>query len=197
LPDAAGLLVRPPEARWLYVLGPGAGGGMRQPFLERIAQALAATGIATFRYEIGSTNNTVAERRVREAVGEAAAAAPGLPLLAGGKSFGGRMTSQAQAKAPLPRVRGLVFLGFPLHPPGKPGMERAAHLSAVGIPMLFVQGTRDVFATRELLEPAVAGLGQRATLHLIEDGDHSFKGTTADELARIISEWTTCLGTGS
>lgn len=170
---------------------------MRQPFLERIAQALAATGIATYRYEIGSTNNAVAERRVREAVGQAAAAAPGLPLLAGGKSFGGRMTSQAQAKEPLPGVRGLVFLGFPLHPPGKPGTERAAHLSAVGIPMLFVQGTRDAFAAHELLEPAVAGLGERATLHLIEEGDHSFKGATADELARIIRDWTLCLGTGS
>jgi predicted alpha/beta-hydrolase family hydrolase len=193
-----GLLVRPADARVLYVLGPGAGGGMRQRFLEEIAQALGAAGVATYRYEIGSTNNNVAERRVREAVGDAAAQTPGLPLIAGGKSFGGRMTSQAQAREPLAGVRGLVFLGFPLHPPGKPGTERAAHLPKIRIPMLFLQGTRDQFAMIELLQPVVAGLGDRATLHLIEEGDHSFKvpkrsgrseKDVMGELAHTIAAW--------
>jgi len=156
---------------------------MRDPSLERIATALGARKVATFRYEFAYMEQrrgrpdppAVAEARVRDAVQEAARAAPGLPLFAGGKSFGGRMTSQAQASEPLPGVRGLVFLGFPLHPPGRPGTARADHLDAVQIPMLFLQGTRDEFAGLDLLRPVVARLGKRATLHLVEGGDHSFK----------------------
>ena len=140
----------------------------------------------------------VAEARVREAVAEAARAAPGLPLLAGGKSFGGRMTSQAQANAALAGVRGLVFFGFPLHPPGRPSTARAEHLSQVQVPMLFLQGTRDEFATRELLRGVIDNLGRRATVHLVDDGDHSFKvpkrtgKTEADvirELAHAVETW--------
>jgi predicted alpha/beta-hydrolase family hydrolase len=140
----------------------------------------------------------VAEAAVRAAVAEAARVSPGLPLFAGGKSFGGRMTSQAQAREPLPGVRGLVFFGFPLHAPGRPGVERAEHLSAVEIPMLFLQGTRDEFASLDLLQGVVRRLGSRATLHLIKEGDHSFKvpkrtGKTErdvlDELATTIQQW--------
>jgi len=136
---------------------------------------------------------------VRKAVAAAAHAAPGLPLIAGGKSFGGRMTSQAQAHEPLPGVRGLVFLGFPLHAPGRPSTTRAEHLTSVDVPMLFLQGTRDEFAQLDLLHQVVKGLGERATLHLIEEGDHSFTvpkrtgKTEADvmsELADTIQEWT-------
>lgn len=177
------LLVAPPDARALLVLAHGAGAGMRHPFLEAMARALAERGIASFRYEFlymerraGRPDSpAVAEARVRAAVLEAARAVPGLPLFAGGKSFGGRMTSQAQAREPLPGVRGLVFLGFPLHPPGRPGTRRAEHLDAVQVPMLFLQGTRDEFAGLDLLRPVVRRLGARATLHLVEGGDHSFK----------------------
>lgn len=175
------LLDRPPDARWLYVCAHGAGAGMRHAFLERLAQALGGHGIATLRYnflymEAGKGRvdpPALAHAAVRAAV--AAAGAQGLPLLAGGKSFGGRMTSQAQAAEPLPGVRGLVFCGFPLHPPGKPDTARADHLDQVLIPSLFLQGTRDEFAQLELLQPVVEHLGARATLHLIEGGDHSFK----------------------
>jgi hypothetical protein len=177
------VLVNPPGAKLVYVLAHGAGAGMRHAFLESAAAALAERGIATFRYEFPYMEKkssrpdspNVAAARVREACDEAARVAPGLPLVAGGKSFGGRMTSTAQAEAPLPGVRGLAFLGFPLHPPGKPSLERAEHLERVRIPMLFLQGTRDDFARLELLERVVAGLGSRATLHLVEGGDHSFK----------------------
>jgi uncharacterized protein len=179
---------------------------MRHPFMERIVGALAARGVATFRYEFAYMEQrksrpdppAVAEARVREAVLAAAGAAPGLPLLAGGKSFGGRMTSQAQAQEPLPGVRGLVFLGFPLHPPGRPGVSRAEHLSEIRIPMLFLQGTRDDFAGLDLLRPIIHGLGDRASLHVVEGGDHSFKvlkrtGRTEEdvmgELAETIAVW--------
>jgi hypothetical protein len=200
------LLVAPPDAKALLVLAHGAGAGMRHPFLEKIAQALAGKGIGTFRYEFAYMERragrpdppAVAAAWVREAVGEAARAAPGVPLLAGGKSFGGRMTSTAQAQEPLSGVRGLVFLGFPLHPPGRPGTSRAEHLSQVRIPMLFLQGTRDEFAGLDLLRTVVQALGDRATLHLIDDGDHSFKvpkrtgRTETDvfaELAATIATW--------
>lgn len=190
----------------MYVFAHGAGAGMHHPFMERAARTLAGRGIATHRFDFpymkaGKSRPdppAVAEAAVREAVAEAARAAPGLPLLAGGKSFGGRMTSQAQAKAPLPGVHGLVFFGFPLHAPGRPGSERAEHLSAVQVPMLFLQGTRDEFATLELLRGVVDRLGRRATLHLIEEGDHSFKvpkrtGRTErevmDELAETMHNW--------
>lgn len=177
------LLTSPQQTRALYVLAHGAGAGMKHPFLERIAQTLATKGIATFRYEfpyMQSGKNrpdppAVAEAAVRDAVAEAARAAPGLPIFAGGKSFGGRMTSQAQSSQPMPGVRGLVFLGFPLHPPERPGVSRAEHLTSVDVPMLFLQGTRDEFAQLDLLRQVVRGLGDRATLHLIEEGDHSFK----------------------
>ena len=191
----------------MFVLAHGAGAGMRHPFLERFAQALAERGVATFRYEFEYMEQkrgrpdppAVAQARVRAAVSEAAAAAPGLPLFAGGKSFGGRMTSQAQAAESLPGVRGLVFLGFPLHPPGRPGTARAEHLDGVQIPMLFLQGTRDDFAGLALLEPVVGRLGARATLHVVEGGDHSFKvlkksgRTDADvfeELVQTTVAWT-------
>jgi len=190
--------------RYLYVFAHGAGAGMHHPFLQRASEALGRHGIATHRYEFpymkaGKSrpdSPAVAEAAVREAV--RAAAQTGLPLLAGGKSFGGRMTSQAQSKEPLPRVRGLVFYGFPLHPPGRPGIERAEHLSAIEIPMLFLQGTRDEFATLDLLRGVVKRLGSRATLHLIEEGDHSFKvpkrtgkneGDVLEELAITVQQW--------
>ena len=197
------LLTVPANARALLVLAHGAGAGMRHPFLQRCADALAERGVGTFRYEFlymerrprgGGRPDppAIAEARVREAVAAAAEHAPGVPLVAGGKSFGGRMTSQAQAHDPLPGVRGLVFLGFPLHPPGRPGTARAEHLSQVSIPMLFLQGTRDEFAGLDLLRPVVEGLGTRATLHLIDGGDHSFKARQRDvmpDLADTITAW--------
>jgi len=204
--DVSGLLLRPTDARLLYVLAHGAGAGMRHPFLEAISQRLAEQGIATLRYQFRYMEQrsrrpdppAVAAATVRAAVAEAARLAPGLPLVAGGKSFGGRMTSTAQAEEPLPGVRGLVFLGFPLHPPGRPDDTRAEHLARVTIPMLFLQGTRDEFADLELLRPVVKRLGDRATLHLVEGGDHSFKvpkkserseGEVMGELARAIVTW--------
>jgi len=196
----------PPHARALYVLAHGAGAGMKHPFLERMARALATKDVATYRYEFPymragknrPDSPAVAQAAVREAVSDAARVAPGLPIIAGGKSFGGRMTSQAQSAQPLPGVRGLAFLGFPLHAPGRPGVERAEHLSAIEIPMLFLQGTRDEFASLDLLQGVVKRLGSRATLHLIEEGDHSFKvpkrtGKTEsdvlEELAATIQQW--------
>lgn len=200
------LLVRPHDARLLYVLAHGAGTGMRHHFLAQAADVFAGRGIATYRYEFpymqaGKSRPDspgVAAAAVRKAVAAAAHAAPGLPLIAGGKSFGGRMTSQAQAHEPLPGVRGLVFLGFPLHPPGRPGIARAEHLASVDVPLLFLQGTRDEFAQLDLLHEVVRKLGDRATLHLIEEGDHSFnvpkrigksEGDVMKELAETIQEW--------
>jgi uncharacterized protein len=179
---------------------------MRHHFLAQAADVFAGRGIATYRFEFpymqaGKSRPDapgVAESAVRKAVAAAAHAAPGLPLIAGGKSFGGRMTSQAQAHEPLPGVCGLVFLGFPLHAPGKPGTSRAEHLTSVDVPMLFLQGTRDEFAQLDLLQQVVKGLGDRATLHLIADGDHSFRvpkrtgKSEADvmkELADTFQQW--------
>ena len=178
----SGLLLRPDGARLLYVLAHGAGAGMRHPFLETVAQLLGERGVGTLRYQFPYMERrasrpdppAVAAAAVRAAVAEAGRVAPGLPLVAGGKSFGGRMTSTAQAEAPLPGVRGLVFLGFPLHPPGRPGDSRSEHLAQVLVPMLFLQGERDDFADPELLKPVIERLGARATLHLVEGGDHSF-----------------------
>jgi predicted alpha/beta-hydrolase family hydrolase len=155
---------------------------MRHPFLADVANRLAAHHLLTLRYQFpymeqGSKrpdSPKVAHAAVRAAVIEAARLAPGLPWFAGGKSFGGRMTSQAQAEAPLPGVRGLVFLGFPLHPPGRPSDERAEHLFKVRIPMLFLQGDRDEFAQLDLLQSVVNKLGTLATLKLFPDTDHSF-----------------------
>ncbi len=200
------VLVAPPQSTALLVLAHGAGAGMRHPFLETISQALGERRVATYRYEFLYMEKragrpdppAVAEARVREAVLDAARVAPGLPLFAGGKSFGGRMTSQAQANQPLPSVSGVVFLGFPLHPPGRPGTGRAEHLSQVRAPMLFLQGTRDEFAGLDLLRPIIKQLGKDAALHIVEGGDHSFKvlkrtgRTSADvmnELADTITAW--------
>ena len=164
------------------VLAHGAGAGMKHPFMAAVAKGLAERGVSTLRYEFpymerGSKRPdapAAAHARVREAVAEAAGRAPRLPLFAAGKSFGGRMTSQAQAAEALPAVRGLVFFGFPLHAPGKPSDERAAHLAQVNVPMLFLQGSRDEFATLDLLEPVVKQLGRLASLELFDDADHSF-----------------------
>ncbi len=202
--SVSALLLRPDVARLLYVLAHGAGAGMRHAFLESIAQRLAERGIATLRYQFPYMERragrpdppAVAAATVRAAVAEAARAAPGLPLVAGGKSFGGRMTSTAQTEETLPGVRGLVFLGFPLHPPGRPDDKRAEHLAQV------LQGDRDEFADLTLLRPVVQRLGERATLHLVEGGDHSFHvlkrsgRTDADvmtELAATVDRWATKL----
>jgi len=178
----AALLDVPPKASACYVLAHGAGAGMTHPAMAAVATELAERGIAILRYQFpymqqGSKRPdppALCHATVRAAAAEAAHLLPKLPLIAGGRSFGGRMTSQAQAKSPLPGVRGLAFLGFPLHPAGKPSDERAAHLSDIKIPMLFLQGTRDALAELSLLKPLIAGLGKRATLTLFEDADHSF-----------------------
>lgn len=181
--QVSGLLARPTDAWMLCVVAHGAGAGMRHTFLESIAKSLAAEGVATFRYqfpymEVGRRRPDpphLLEATVRSAVETAAESAPGLPIIAGGKSLGGRMTSQAAASAPLAGVKGLAFLGFPLHAPGNPGDSRAEHLYTVRLPMLFLQGTRDSFAHRDLLRPLCERLGSWARLHLVEGGDHSFK----------------------
>ena len=202
----SGLLELPAESRALLVLAHGAGAGMAHPFMTAVASGLAGRGVATLRYQFpymerGSKRPdppAVAQAAVRAAVEQAARLAPGLPLFAGGKSFGGRMSSQAQAASPLPGVRGLAFLGFPLHPPGKPSDERARHCFEVKIPMLFLQGSRDDFADRSLLEPLVERLGSRALLKLFADADHSFgvpkrSGRTdtevRDELLGALAGW--------
>jgi predicted alpha/beta-hydrolase family hydrolase len=176
------LWLAPAEARACLVLAHGAGAGMAHKAMEATAQGLAVRGVATLRYNFLYMDQggkrpdppTRAHAAVRAGVAKAHELAPSLPLFAGGRSFGGRMTSQAQAKAPLPHVRGLVFFAFPLHPAGKPSGERAAHLSDVRIPMLFLQGENDALATLDLLRPVVARLGDRATLKPFADADHSF-----------------------
>ncbi len=180
--QVSGLLQSPPDPRACCVLAHGAGAGMRHAFMAAMADGLAERGIATLRYQFpymerGSKRPDlpkVAHAAVRAAVDEAARRLPGLPLIAGGKSFGGRMTSQAQALAPLHGVRGIAFLGFPLHPPGKPSDERGEHLSRVQVPMLFLQGTRDELAEVARVRALADGLGARATLHWIDAADHSF-----------------------
>src|SRR3954467_15507697 len=174
--------MKPPQARACYVFAHGAGAGMAHASMETIATGLADRGIATLRYQFpymekGSKrpdSPAVAHAAVRAAVNQAARYCPKLPLIAGGKSFGGRMTSQAQAIDALPDVRGLAFLGFPLHPAGKPASDRAKHLGKIRIPMLFLQGTRDALAEFDLLEPVVRNLGKSAKLHLVKEADHSF-----------------------
>jgi predicted alpha/beta-hydrolase family hydrolase len=178
----SGLLLAPPGARACYVLAHGAGAGMNHPFMTAVAAGLAERGIATLRYQFlymerGSKRPDppkLAHAAVRAAVAEAARLLPKLPIIAGGKSFGGRMTSQAQALAPLPGVRGLAFLGFPLHPAKQPSSERGKHLSEVRVPMLFLQGTRDALAAQDEIEPLCEALGAQATLKLFEGADHSF-----------------------
>ena len=183
--DAArvsGLLLVPSRARACYVLAHGAGAGMKHPFMSAVAAELAARGIATLRYQFPYMEQgarrpdppKLAHATVRAAVAEATRRLPQVPLIAGGKSFGGRMTSQAQAAAPLTGVRGLAFLGFPLHPAGRPSAERGKHLSDVQVPMLFLQGTRDALAALDQLEPLCKALGKRATLKLFQEADHSF-----------------------
>ena len=180
--SVSGLFLAPARARACYVFAHGAGAGMAHPFMERVASELGERGIATLRYQFPYMEQggkrpdppKLAHAAVRAAVAAAARLAPALPLIAGGKSFGGRMTSQAQAASPLPGVRGLVFFGFPLHPAGKPSDQRAEHLSDVQMPMLFLQGTRDALADLALLAPLAERLGDRVTLRLLEDADHSF-----------------------
>ena len=180
--SVSGLHSKAAGARARYVLAHGAGAGMRHPFLGNVANGLAARGVDTLRYQFpymehGSSrpdSPPIAQETVRAAVAKAASILPATALFAGGKSFGGRMTSQAQAASPLPQVRGLIFLGFPLHPPGKPSDQRAEHLYKIEIPMLFLQGDRDEFATLSLLQSVVERLGDRATLKLFPDADHSF-----------------------
>jgi uncharacterized protein len=200
------LLVRPPNARWLLVLAHGAGAGMRHPFLEALAEELARLSVATLRYQFPYMEQrrrvpdtpSVLTATVAAAVQAGAKAAPELPLLAGGKSLGGRMSSTAAAEGKLEQVRGLVFFGFPLHPPKRPGTKRAEHLSKVTQPMLFLQGTRDDLVDLKLLRPICEQLGERATLHVVEGADHSFHvlkkfGKTDEgvrrELADKVAAW--------
>ena len=200
------LLIRPPRPRACFVFAHGAGAGMTHAFMNDVAGGLAVRAIATLRYQFpymekGSKRPdppAVAQAAVRAAAAEAARQCPGLPLIAGGKSFGARMTSQAQAKEPLAGMRGLAFLGFPLHPAGQPSSARADHLAGVKIPMLFVQGTRDKLAELDLLNPVVAGLGAPAKLHLVQDADHSFHvparsgrndGAVMEEIVDALAAW--------
>ncbi|WP_084788675.1 alpha/beta family hydrolase [Bradyrhizobium sp. Cp5.3] len=176
------ILMRPDNARACYVLAHGAGADMRHAFMDKVAAGLADRGIASLRFNFPYMENgkgrpdqpAVAHATIRAAVEEAARLCPGLKLIAGGKSFGGRMTSQAQSKVPLPGVEGLAFLGFPLHADKKPSTERAEHLGGVAIPMLFLQGTRDGLADRSYLKPVIETLGPKARLHEVAGGDHSF-----------------------
>jgi hypothetical protein len=207
--SVSGLLLRPDDAKAFYLFAHGAGVGMMHPSMEAYARGLAARGIATLRYQFPYMERgggrpdppRIAHATVRAAAAAAAKFAGDLPLFAGGRSYGGRMTSQAQALAAIPGVRGLVFLGFPLHPAGAPSAERADHLADVEIPMLFVSGDRDPLADMSLLEPLVAGLGDRATLCAIEGGDHGLRvlaksgRTPAETQAKAldaVAEWIRC-----
>jgi len=180
--SVSALLSKSAHARACFVFAHGAGAGMNHPFMATVAAGLGARGIATLRYQFpymekGSKRPdppAVAHAAVRAVVAETARCCPGLPLIAGGKSFGGRMTSRAQAASPLDGVHGLAFFGFPLHPAGKPSSDRAKHLADIKIPMLFLQGSRDSLAELGLLEPVVKSLKRRATLHIVKDADHSF-----------------------
>jgi predicted alpha/beta-hydrolase family hydrolase len=205
------LLERPADARWLLAFAHGAGAGIHHPFMESMAGALAGRGIATLRYQFPYMERgrrppdpqPILLETVRAAVEHAVDMAQGLPVLAGGKSMGARMTSLAESGESLSGVSGIVFFGFPLHPAGRPSTDRAAHLEAVTIPMLFLQGARDRLASLDLLTPVCAGLGSRATLHVVEDADHSFHvpkrtGRTynqvLNELAGQTAEWAASLG---
>lgn len=203
--EVSALLLRPDDATHLLVLAHGAGSNMRSPMITKIAEALGQTGIATFRYNFPYSEhgrardaNPVCVATARSACTAAGASAPDLKLLAGGHSFGGRMTSTAASQEPLEGVRGLVFFSFPLHPPGRPGVERAEHLFNVDVPMLFLTGTRDEFASGDLLPQTVSKLGGRATLHLVDTADHGFKVLKRSreskedvfaEIARVVSGW--------
>lgn len=208
----AGLLVRPDDAKALFVFAHGAGVGMNHPSMASAAEGLAARGIATLRFNFPFMEKRtgrpdpprIAHVAVRAAVGAAGEMAGDLPLFAGGRSFGGRMTSQAQALEPLRGVRGLVFLGFPLHPAGDPGIERADHLGHVQIPMLFVSGSRDALAEIERLKSVVEDLRNRATLHVVDQADHGLRvpaksGRTSEEAQGealdAVAEWMAALAT--
>ena len=181
--SVSGVLLRPADAKALYVFAHGAGVGMHHASMESNARGLAERGIATLRFNFPYMEKRqrrpdpprIAHAAVRAAVAQANELAGGLPLFAGGRSYGGRMTSQAQSLEPLPQVRGLLFLGFPLHPAGEPGTERAEHLDGVRIPMLFVSGERDALASLDLLRKVIGGLGDRAELHAVESADHTLK----------------------
>jgi predicted alpha/beta-hydrolase family hydrolase len=205
--EVSAILLRPADARCLLVLAHGAGAGMRHSFMEEMAEELTGAKVATLRFNFPYMEQRrkvpdrapVPTEAVLAAVRTAAEVAPDLPLFAGGKSYGGRMSSQAASDNSLPNVRGLVFFGFPLHPPDQPSTKRAEHLARVKLPMLFLQGTRDKLADLSLLRPICAKLGSRATLHIIETADHSFHvlkssgKTDADvmrELARTVGGWT-------
>lgn len=202
----SGLVLKPKSPRALYVFAHGAGAGMTHRSMAAIADGLYARGIATLRYQFLYMERKsgrpdapkLAQAAVRAAVAEARSLAPKLPLFAGGKSFGGRMTSGAQAAEPLEGVKGLVFLGFPLHPSGKPGRERAEHLAQIHVPMLFLSGTRDTLALLEHLEPVVKALGKKATLKLFDHADHSFHvpaksgrkdAEVLDEILDAFAQW--------
>ena len=204
--SVSGLFCKPPTSRACYVLAHGAGAGMGHPFMGSVAEGLARRGIATLRFQFPYMERRskrpdsprVAQAAVRAAVAEATRLAPGLPLIAGGKSFGGRMTSQAQAAVPLPGVRGLAFLGFPLHAAGRPSSERSEHLSSVDVPLLFLQGTKDKLAELDQLRPVVERLGARATLKLFAEADHSFHvpartgrkdADVREEMLDALTEW--------
>ncbi len=207
--EVSSLLIRPDGAQCLLVLGHGASTDMRHTTLQTIAERLAEVGIATFRYNFpyaehgaGRNANAVCQETVRSAVAGAYTVASDLSILVGGHSFSGRMSSMAAAEAPLEHVRGLVFFAFPLHPSGKPSTERAAHLSDVTIPMLFLSGTRDKLAVLDVLQPTCEQIGDKATLHLLDTADHGFKvlkrsrKTDEDvfvEMARVINEWVSAL----
>jgi hypothetical protein len=210
----SGFLLGPRPPRACFVLAHGAGAGMTHPFMSAVAHGLAERGIATLRYQFPYMERgakrpdapRLAQATVRAAVTAASRILPDAPLFAGGKSFGGRMTSQAQAASPLPGVRGLVFIGFPLHPPGRPSDERARHLFEVHVPMLFLQGARDDFADLRLLEPLIGRLGARATLVLFPAADHSFHvpvrsgRSDRDTLAEVtdaLANWIGTVGSGT
>lgn len=203
--DVSAILMRPENTTHLLVLGHGASSNMRTPLLQAISEKLAAQNVATFRYnfpysEKGGGRNSAATctETIRSAVRTAHRAAPDLPILAGGHSFSGRMTSTAQSEEPIKDVKGLVFFAFPLHPPGKPAVKRADHLANIHVPMLFLSGTRDALGELDLLEPVVKNLGEKASLHLLDTADHSFKilktkrqshEDVFSEMARVVSEW--------
>ena len=209
--EVSAILMRPPQASALIVIGHGASSNMRQATLQTIAERMATVGIATFRYNFpyaeqgtGRNSQPVCVETVRAAIRKAREVAPNLPIVAGGHSFGGRMTSTAASESALENVRGLVFFSFPLHPPGKPDTIRAAHLDAVPLPMLFLSGTRDELAHLNLLQPVCERLGQRATLHILETADHGFRvlkrsrtnpEDVFDEMARVVREWASSLRT--
>ncbi|RMG23007.1 MAG: alpha/beta fold hydrolase [Bacteroidetes bacterium] len=203
--EVSAVLLLPEQADCVLVLGHGAGAGMRHANMERIAHSLAGQNIATFRYQFpfmerggGRDAQKVSLATVQSAVREAARQAPGLPLLAGGHSFGGRMTSHAAAEGLIPEAKGLIFFAFPLHAPGKPGTERAAHLRLISQPMLFLSGTRDTLARADLLQEVVDELGDKARLHWLDTANHSYKilkrsrqnpEDVFEEMARVSREW--------